>query len=207
MTASWDGAPRGARPVSVTHVLNGRAGGYPGSGERTPGVGSPRRPGWVVRLTFAWDPASPAYAWLTVTTEPSRPGPPTGAWIVPLEVLEVGFTQMAAAGSVTVRPDTSPGKMVSHPVSDPARPDPAGGVLSSRSMTVDGATDGQAWRQVTESRSPSDPHDVSETAAALDQAPERLWLEIRHVRGVWTADVPARWVRRFLDEVHSARGD
>jgi hypothetical protein len=148
--------------VFSSHVLNGRAGAGGGPERALPG--SARRTGWLVRLTFSWEPSSPDHAWLTVTTEPSRPGPPTGAWIVPLWALRAGLTGTASAGSVSLRPA-------------PGRSGDLTSVAAGAQASVAGA---QAGGRA-----------------------ERLWLEIQHVRGVWTAEVPARWVAEFLDEVQA----
>jgi hypothetical protein len=152
VTGNGDEASIRARPVFSSHVLNGRAGGL-GPGERAAG-GTGRRGGWLVRLTFSWDPSSPDHAWLTVTTEPSRPGPPTGAWLVPLWTLRAGLTGTASAGSVSLRPAPRP---------------------AAPSATV--------------------------AASGGRVPPDRLWLEIHHVRGVWSAEVPTRWVEEFLASV------
>lgn len=177
------------RPVSSSHVLNGRTAGGAWPGERGTGPGSARRGGWLVRLTFSWDPASPDHAWLTVSTEPSRPGPPSGAWIVPLDVLERGLTSTVTAGSVSLRParrgaGSTTGSTSSEPPADAPRdtdgagtvPDPSGWDAEGRVRDEDGGPGN-----------------------------ERLWVEIRHVRGVWSAEVPKRWVQQFLAQVRAMR--
>jgi hypothetical protein len=174
------------RPVSSSHVLNGRAAGGAWPGERGTGPGSARRGGWLVRLTFSWDPASPDHAWLTVSTEPSRPGPPSGAWIVPLDVLERGLTSTVTAGSVSLRPARrGAGSTSGEPPADAPRDTDGAGRETDRPPGWD--SEGRVRDEAGGSGS------------------ERLWVEIRHVRGVWSAEVPRRWVQQFLAQVRAMR--
>lgn len=67
--------------------------------------GRGRPGGWRVALELDWSPDNPDHAWLQVSARPSRPGAPTGAWVVPVRGLVAALAGPTVAGRVRFVPE------------------------------------------------------------------------------------------------------